>query len=58
MDFKEWIYFPIHAIVMEKGQPNYREGQTLSSIGCLITEVNQVVSRATCITVVLHGVFI
>jgi len=45
-------------LLWKKEQPKNSEGPTFSSIGCLITEVDQIVSRAKCVTVVLQVVFI
>ena len=58
LEFKGRIYFPFHAIATEKGLAKNREGPTISSIGWLITEIDQTVSRAKRVKVVLQGVFV
>ena len=57
LDIKVWIYFPFHAIAMEK-RTAQKQRRQFSSIGCLIIEIDQIVSRVKCVTVVLQGVFI
>jgi len=57
-DIKGRIYFPVHANAAGEGQHNNREGPTLSSIGCLVTEDIHIVSRAKCGTVDLQSLFV